>query len=47
MSESREDNEVGVEAAGPSPMVEAAEILRIRLETEIIREQWREENGGE
>lgn len=42
-----DDNEVGVEAAGPSPdaLDAEAEAKRIRLEAEVIREDWRERDG--
>lgn len=44
MSEPREDDEVGVEAAGPSPHV----CPHGWRPTECpVCEQWREENGGE
>lgn len=43
--------DVGVEAADLTPVTpetpETAEARRIHLESEAIRKQWREENGGE
>lgn len=43
MSEPRDDNEVGCEVADLTPIDPcAADLLRIRLEAEVIREEWRE-----
>lgn len=41
--------EVGTAVADPSPaaVIAEAERLRIRLESEIIREDWRERGNGE
>lgn len=46
MSDEPPDDEVGVIPADLTPVV-AAEVLRIKIESEIIREDWRERDAPE